>query len=119
MDMHVHPPQGSTDSKTSGEGASSKIEVAGGLKHPVCGMAVTTESANKLEHDGTAYYFCSARCQSKFAADPLAYIGKQASSKVLEISEVSKAPAALASNAALGGMALTLASPPSRTRASG
>ena len=103
MDMHVHPPQGSTDSKTSGEGAFSKIEVAGGLKHPVCGMAVTTESANKLEHDGTAYYFCSARCQSKFAADPLAYIGKQASSKVLEISEVSKAPAALASNAALGG----------------
>ena len=65
-------------------------------------MAVTTESANKLDHDGTVYYFCSARCQSKFAADPLAYLGKLASSKVLKISEVSKAPAALSLNAALG-----------------
>ena len=41
-------------------------------------MAVTTESVNKLEHDGRPYYFCSVRCQTKFAADPLAYIGKQA-----------------------------------------
>jgi Cu+-exporting ATPase len=40
-------------------------------------MAVTTESVNKLEHDGRPYYFCSAGCQTKFGADPLACVGKQ------------------------------------------
>ena len=43
------------------------------LKDPVCGMAVTAQSAHHLEHQGRPYYFCSARCQSKFAADPSAY----------------------------------------------
>ncbi|MEO8058318.1 MAG: heavy metal translocating P-type ATPase [Burkholderiales bacterium] len=81
---------------TKGQGAPVKSEVASGLKDPVCGMAVTTDSAHKLEHDGTAYYFCSARCQSSFAADPLAYLGKQASSEAM------KAPAALAPNVDLG-----------------
>ncbi|MEO6895956.1 MAG: heavy metal-binding domain-containing protein, partial [Caldimonas sp.] len=46
------------------------------LKDPVCGMAVTAESAHHLEHQGRPYYFCSARCQSKFAADPSAYTTK-------------------------------------------
>ncbi|MEO6078155.1 MAG: heavy metal translocating P-type ATPase [Steroidobacteraceae bacterium] len=47
-------------------------------KDPVCGMAVTVESSHHLEHEGRPYYFCSARCQSMFAADPSAYIAKTA-----------------------------------------
>jgi len=46
------------------------------LKDPICGMAVTAESLHHLEHEGRPYYFCSARCQSKFAAGPAAYIAK-------------------------------------------
>ena len=35
---------------------------------PVCGMKVDTETAqNKLEHEGTTYYFCSDSCRAKFA----------------------------------------------------
>jgi Cu+-exporting ATPase len=43
------------------------------LKDPVCGMAVTAASPHHLTHEGRPYYFCSAGCQSKFAANPPAY----------------------------------------------
>jgi len=77
MNMHAHHAHDATDPQANGTS-----DAPGGLKDLVCGMAVTTESVHKLEHDGRPYYFCSARCQTKFAADPLAYIGKQAASKV-------------------------------------
>ena len=42
---------------------------------PVCGMTVTVEGAeNSAEHDGAQHYFCSARCQQKFLADPEMYL---------------------------------------------
>ncbi|MDO8778017.1 MAG: heavy metal translocating P-type ATPase, partial [Burkholderiaceae bacterium] len=41
---------------------------------PVCGMTVTEQSPHWLEHESRAYYFCSAKCKGKFAADPLQYI---------------------------------------------
>ena len=41
-----------------------------GLKDPVCGMTVTEQSPHRLDHDGRPYYFCSAKCKSKFAAEP-------------------------------------------------
>jgi len=41
-------------------------------------MPVTVVSTHHLAHEGRPYYFCSARCQSKFAADPLAYLAKTA-----------------------------------------
>ena len=44
------------------------------LKDPVCGMTVTKQSPHKLEHEGQLYYFCSAKCQDKFAASPLQYL---------------------------------------------
>jgi P-type Cu+ transporter len=53
-------------------------EALGRLKDPVCAMAVTVESPHHLVHEGRWYYFCSARCQSKFAVDPSAYIAKTA-----------------------------------------
>jgi Cu+-exporting ATPase len=43
------------------------------LKDPVCGMSVTEQSRHKLEHEGHQYYFCSAGCKAKFAADPAKY----------------------------------------------
>ena len=44
------------------------------LKDPVCGMLVTEQSAHKHQHAGKTFYFCSARCQSKFAANPGKYL---------------------------------------------
>ena len=45
-----------------------------GLTDPVCGMPVTAKSPHWLEHGGKPYYFCSADCRAKFAANPQAYI---------------------------------------------
>ncbi len=43
------------------------------LKDPVCGMTVTADSRHTFDHEGRSYYFCSAGCKTKFAADPLKY----------------------------------------------
>lgn len=43
-------------------------------KDPVCGMAVTEQYEHQLTHEGRPYYFCSAKCQGKFAANPLQYV---------------------------------------------
>jgi Cu+-exporting ATPase len=41
---------------------------------PVCGMRVDPATArHRLEHDGHAVFFCSARCAQKFADNPAAY----------------------------------------------
>ena len=48
------------------------------LKDPVCGMAVTAKASLHLAHEGRTYFFCSAGCQSKFAADPSRYVAKMA-----------------------------------------
>ena len=44
------------------------------LKDLVCGMTVSAQSKHQFAHGGKPYYFCSAGCQSKFAADPQAYL---------------------------------------------
>jgi P-type Cu+ transporter len=45
---------------------------------PVCGMKVEPGSAAaRIERDGTTYYFCSKRCQSKFSAAPERYSAKE------------------------------------------
>lgn len=66
MDMHEHHHHGS---HPPAEPASPKD-----LKDPVCGMTVTEQSEHKLTHEGRPYYFCSAKCQGKFAANPLQYL---------------------------------------------
>ena len=43
------------------------------LKDPVCGMAVTEQSAQQAEHIGKRYYFCSAGCKTRFTANPDQY----------------------------------------------
>ena len=45
------------------------------LVDPVCGMKVTAESKHRHEHEGQTYYFCSAGCRAKFAADPAKHLG--------------------------------------------
>src|SRR4030065_120691 len=43
---------------------------------PVCGMTVEEKSAaGKAMHAGKVYYFCSTKCQDKFVADPVRYVG--------------------------------------------
>ncbi|MEO7324954.1 MAG: YHS domain-containing protein, partial [Dokdonella sp.] len=42
---------------------------------PVCGMHVDPHTTqHRADHAGHPYYFCSARCQEKFAADPDRYL---------------------------------------------
>jgi Cu+-exporting ATPase len=46
---------------------------------PVCGMTVDpAKSPHRHEHHHHAYYFCSAGCRTKFAADPIKYLEKSA-----------------------------------------
>ncbi len=41
---------------------------------PVCGMKAATNPDKSAAHEGTTYYFCSARCRDKFNADPEHYL---------------------------------------------
>jgi len=57
---------------------SAKAEApAGTVKDPVCGMNVDPHTAkHRHEYKGHPYYFCSAGCRTKFAADPEKYLNK-------------------------------------------
>ena len=48
------------------------------LTDPVCGMAVTAASDHHVEHAGCPYYFCSAKCLTKFVAEPARYVNGDA-----------------------------------------
>ena len=65
MDMHAQHHHGSLPPAMP----ASPTE----LKDPVCGMTVTAQSEHTLKHEGRPLYFCSAKCQGKFAANPLQY----------------------------------------------
>ena len=46
---------------------------------PVCGMKVDTQTAqHRFDLGGTPYYFCSARCRDRFAANPDKYLNPPA-----------------------------------------
>jgi Cu+-exporting ATPase len=50
--------------------------VTDGVRDPVCGMTVDPHaSPHRAQHQGRTYYFCSAGCRTKFAADPAKYLG--------------------------------------------
>ena len=59
------------------QAAGSQLS-ANALKDPVCGMTVTAQSPHSQEHEGKRFYFCSAGCKAKFAADPLRYLNQSA-----------------------------------------
>ena len=54
-------------------GHDAHASPATGLKDPVCGMDVTEQSHHSAEHEGRLYYFCSAKCRTKFVDDPGKY----------------------------------------------
>lgn len=44
------------------------------MKDPVCGMMVDEKKTKlKSEHEGKAFYFCSAGCKVTFDKDPNKY----------------------------------------------
>ena len=46
-----------------------------GVKDPVCGMTVDPHTAqHRHTYNGRPYYFCSASCREKFAANPRQYL---------------------------------------------
>ncbi|MGM0632903.1 MAG: heavy metal translocating P-type ATPase [Pseudomonadota bacterium] len=46
------------------------------VKDPVCGMSVDPHTAkHRSRHEGKTWYFCSARCQSRFEGNPEQYLG--------------------------------------------
>ncbi|NLP63690.1 heavy metal translocating P-type ATPase [Paraburkholderia sacchari] len=49
---------------------------------PVCGMKVTTDSANHVSHRDQTYYFCSRKCLDAFRAEPDRY-ARPAAAKVI------------------------------------
>jgi len=61
------------------DGASAHL-----AKDPVCGMTVDPHTArHRAEHAGRTYYFCSAGCRAKFAADPPKYLGPAPAPRVV------------------------------------
>ncbi|MGE4257472.1 MAG: HAD-IC family P-type ATPase, partial [Xanthobacteraceae bacterium] len=49
---------------------------AAGALDPVCGMTVDPhKTPHRYSHRGQPYYFCSAGCRTKFAAEPEKYLG--------------------------------------------
>jgi Cu+-exporting ATPase len=57
----------------------------GGAIDPVCGMTVDPHTTpHRLTHHGHSYYFCSAGCRTKFAADPAKYLGPRRPEPVVE-----------------------------------
>jgi Cu+-exporting ATPase len=58
---------------------------AGRERDPVCGMTVDpATAAGKVEHAGTAYYFCSDHCRTRFLAEPSRYVADAESAKAGE-----------------------------------
>ncbi len=49
-----------------------------GLIDPVCGMTVTRESPHRHTYREVEYFFCSAGCRERFAADPEKYLARAA-----------------------------------------
>ena len=77
MNDHVHPhraPPTHTGHSCCGHSATAPSSLHM-VTDPVCGMQVDPASSkHRIDHVGTTYYFCSAGCRTKFAADPEAYL---------------------------------------------
>jgi Cu+-exporting ATPase len=70
-ETHAHPAQAGHHHHAAGG------EAKDGVLDPVCGMTVDPHtSPHRHVHQGRPYYFCSAGCRTKFAADPGKYLGE-------------------------------------------
>jgi Cu+-exporting ATPase len=76
MGQHAHS-HGSRDRRSDDRSPAE----AGSAIDPVCGMSVDPHTTpHRHTHQGQPYYFCSAGCRSKFAADPARYLAPTAAS---------------------------------------
>ncbi|HEY8032533.1 MAG TPA: heavy metal translocating P-type ATPase [Methylocella sp.] len=67
-DHHDHP-----HAQSGKGGEATQLE-----KDPVCGMTVDPDSAkHSAEYGGHTYYFCGQGCKTKFAANPVSFLGAQ------------------------------------------
>jgi len=68
----------------SGEHSHAAAGTTGaGAKDPVCGMTVDPHKTPHCHvHQHRTYYFCSAGCRTKFAAEPAKYLGRRAAAAV-------------------------------------
>lgn len=58
------------------QGLDGKAPSGPAPRDPVCGMAVDpVRAADRAEHDGERYVFCSRGCKAKFEADPALFTG--------------------------------------------
>jgi Cu+-exporting ATPase len=63
-------------------------------KDPVCGMVVDPQkAAGKVEHDGTTYYFCSARCAERFRNEPEKFLAAPGTARMEHKASPVAAPA--------------------------
>jgi Cu+-exporting ATPase len=71
-EKYLFPAQGRPAAGLNIVGGSLPVISAGPAeKDPVCGMTVAGEkAAATAEHAGKKYYFCSARCEERFRAEP-------------------------------------------------
>ncbi len=54
------------------------VETQNAVRDPVCGMMVDPHTTqHRHSHAGHTYYFCSAGCRAKFAADPQKYLSPE------------------------------------------
>lgn len=44
------------------------------VNDPVCGMEVSEDTQQRVQHEGHEYLFCSSHCQEKFVAEPEKYL---------------------------------------------
>ena len=66
---------------------------AGTVVDPVCGMSVEpATAAARVDHAGTAYFFCSPSCAQKFRADPGRYLHGTPSAAHMEEAPAPAAP---------------------------
>ncbi|HVX57336.1 MAG TPA: heavy metal translocating P-type ATPase, partial [Candidatus Saccharimonadales bacterium] len=57
---------------------SAALASAGDTLDPVCGMTVDPDKTpHRFGFEGRTYYFCSARCRSKFESDPRQYLSQK------------------------------------------
>jgi len=74
MDQQAHS-HGSHDRGSHDAHAEAGSVLDPGAIDPVCGMSVDPHTTpHRHTHQGHPYYFCSAGCRSKFAADPARYL---------------------------------------------
>ncbi|TAK46929.1 MAG: heavy metal translocating P-type ATPase [Xanthobacteraceae bacterium] len=73
---HDHAPAPAKTSCCGGHANAAAADPdAATARDPVCGMTVDPhKTQHRYTYEGRPYYFCSAGCRTKFAADPVKYL---------------------------------------------